>query len=91
MIYPEAYGEFAVFVRKGKNLILFTRQGEQFTKNHKAILNENGIQEVYIQSSQKPDYDRYLEEHLGMVLADEAVPLAVRSKVLYHHATSALR
>ncbi len=90
MIFPEAYGEFAVYVRKGKNLILFTRQGEQFTREHKAILHENGIREVYIQSSQKPDYDRYLEEHLGTILANESIPIAVRSSVLYHQATSIL-
>jgi len=74
MIFPEAYGEFAIYVRKGKNLILFTRQGEQFTRAHKAILHENGIREVYIQSSQKPDYDRYLEAHLGTIIADESIP-----------------
>ena len=90
MIFPEAYGEFAVYVRKGKNLILFTRQGGQFTKAHKAILHENGIREVYIQSSQKPEYDRYLEEHLGTILPDESIPLAVRSSVVYHQATSIL-
>jgi hypothetical protein len=90
MIFPEAYGEFAVYVRKGKNLILFTRQGEQFTGEHKTVLHENGIQEVYIQSSQKPDYDRYLEGHLGTILTDESIPLAVRSSVLYHQATSIL-
>jgi hypothetical protein len=88
MIFPEAYGEFAVYVRKGKNLILFTRQGEKFTNEHKAILHENGIRELYIQSSQKPDYDRYLEGHLGTILADESIPLGVRSSVLYHQATS---
>ncbi len=60
LIFPEAHGEFAIYVRKGKNLILFTRQGEQFTRAHKATLHEKGIREVYIQSSQKPDYDRYL-------------------------------
>ena len=90
LIFPEAYGEFAVYVRKGRNLILFTRQGEQFTIEHKAILHENGIQEVYIQSSQKPEYDRYLEEHLGTILANESIPIAVRSSVLYHQATSIL-
>jgi HD-GYP domain-containing protein (c-di-GMP phosphodiesterase class II) len=90
MIFPEAYGEFAVYVRKGKNLVLFTRQGEQFTKEHKAVLHENGIQEVYIQSSQKPDYDRYLEAHLGTIMADESIPLTVRSSVLYHQASSIL-
>ncbi len=90
MIFPEACAEFAVYVRKGKNLILFTRQGEQFTGAHKASLHENGIREVYIQSSQKPDYDRYLEEHLGTILIDESIPSSVRSSVLYHQATSIL-
>ncbi len=90
MIFPEAYGEFAIYVRKGRNLILFTRKGEQFTRAHKAILHENGIQEVYIQSSQKTDYDRYLEEHLGTIMVDESIPLTVRSSVLYHQATSVL-
>lgn len=90
MIFPEAYGEFAVYLRKGKNLVLFTRQGEQFTKEHKAVLHENGIQEVYIRSSQKPDYDRYLETNLNTILADESIPLAVRSSVFYHQATVTL-
>lgn len=90
MIFPEAYGEFAVFVKKGKNHILFTRQGEQFSDRHKAILHENGIQEVYIQLSQKANYDRCLEENLGRIMLDESIPLPVRSNVLYYLATSTL-
>ena len=90
LIFPESCGEFEIYVRKGKNLILLTRDGEQFTRAHKAILHENGIREVYIKSSQRPDYDRYLEEHLGTILADESIPLAVRSSVFYHLATCVL-
>ena len=90
MIFPESCGEFAIYVKKGKNLILFTRDGEQFTRAHKAILHENGIREVYIKASQKPDYDRYLEEHLGTILTDESIPLAVRSSVFYDLATCVL-
>ncbi|MHC1729987.1 MAG: HD-GYP domain-containing protein [Syntrophobacteraceae bacterium] len=88
MIFPEAYGEFAVFVKKGRNHILFTRQGEHFSDRHKAILHDNGIQEVYIQLSQKPTYDRCLEENLGRIMLDESIPLSVRSHVLYYLATS---
>jgi HD-GYP domain-containing protein (c-di-GMP phosphodiesterase class II) len=90
IVFPEAYGEFAVYVRKGKNLILFTRQGEQFTKDHKAILHEKGVQELYIRSSQKPEYDHYIECHLGTILGDDSIPLTVRSRVFYHLATSVL-
>ncbi len=86
MIFPEAYADFAVYVRKGRNHILFTRSGEQFNVRHKSILNENGIKEVYIPSSQKQDYDRYLEENLCTILSDEDIPTGVRSSILYHQA-----
>ncbi len=90
MIFPEAYAEFAVYTRKGKDLILFTREGEKFTKEHKAILEEKGVPELFIQSFQRPEYDRYLEGHLGTILADDSIPVAVRSSVLYHLTTSIL-
>ena len=90
LIFPESYGEFAIYLRKGKNLILFTRCGEQFTEAHKAILLDSGIMEVYIKSSQKAEYDRFLEEHLGTILTDESIPLAVRSSVFYQVATCVL-
>jgi hypothetical protein len=90
MIFPEAYGEFAVYLRKGRGFILFTRQGEQFTGEHKATLHQNGVQEVYIRSSQKPDYYRYIDEHLGTILTDESIPLSVRSDFLYEQASSIL-
>lgn len=90
MIFPEAYGEFAVFVRKGKNYILFTRQGEQFNEAHKNALHENGTKEVYIHLSQKQNYDRYLEENLEKTLLDESIPLPVRGNVFYYLSTSIL-
>jgi HD-GYP domain-containing protein (c-di-GMP phosphodiesterase class II) len=90
MIFPEAYAQFAVYVRKGKNLILFTREGEHFTKEHKAILDEYDVPELYIQTSRRPEYDRYLEGHLGKIMADDSIPLAVRSSVLYELTTSIL-
>ncbi len=86
MIFPEAYGQFGIYLRKGRNYLLFTRQGEEFSRKHKNILHENGIEEVYIESSQKPSYDRYLEENLDKVLSDDSIPLPVRSSVLYYAA-----
>lgn len=90
MIFPEAYGEFAVYLRKGRNYLLFTRQGELFGEKHKATLHENGITEVYIQLSQKPIYDEYLEDNLAKILLDGSIPLPVRASVLYYLATMVL-
>lgn len=91
MIFPESYGEFSIYVRKGKNYLLFTRKGEQFTERHKRALFENGVEEVFIRASQKHYYQDYLEQNLASVLKNETIPIQVRSHVFYHATTSSLQ
>jgi len=90
LIAPEVYGEFAIYLRKGRHYLLFTRKGE-FSQKHQGILHENAVQEVYLHSSQKPDYDSYLEQNLKKILTDESVPLPIRSGVLHYASTSVMR
>jgi len=83
MIFPEAYGDFSIYVKKGKHFVLYSRKGELFTERHKTILYENGVEEVYIRSTQRPGFDDYVEQNLARVLLDDAIPIPVRSKVFY--------
>jgi HD-GYP domain-containing protein (c-di-GMP phosphodiesterase class II) len=91
MIFPEAYGDFSIYLKKGRHFLLYTRRGEQFTERHKATLYENGIEEVYIRTSQKTDYQEYLEKNLGEVLMKETIPIAVRSNVFYHATSTTIQ
>jgi putative nucleotidyltransferase with HDIG domain len=91
MIFPEACGDFSIYLRKGKNYLLFSRRGESFTERHKTSLHDHGVGEVYIRLAQKPAYDRYLEENLSRVLLNESIPLGVRSNVFYYSSTTAVR
>lgn len=91
MIFPEAYGEFSIYLKKGKHYLLYTRRGEQFTERHKSVLYENGIEQVYIRTAQKPSYQEYLENNLGNVLMKESIPITVRSNVFYHATTTTIK
>ncbi|MCE5244258.1 MAG: HD domain-containing phosphohydrolase [Syntrophobacteraceae bacterium] len=91
MIFPEAYGNFSVYLKKGRHFLLYTHKGEQFTERHKETLYEHGVDELYIHTSQKLDYDEYVQQNLGGVLSNESIPLPVRSKVFYHSSTSAIK
>jgi putative nucleotidyltransferase with HDIG domain len=91
MIFPESCGGFSIYLRKGTHYLLYTRKGEQFAERHKTVLYENGIEEVYIRTAQKPEYDKYIEDNLAGVLLNESIPMPVRSKIFYHSSTMALR
>ncbi|MEM5787961.1 MAG: HD domain-containing phosphohydrolase [Syntrophobacteraceae bacterium] len=90
MIFPEACPDFGIYLKKGKNYLLLTRQEEEFNSKHKRLLHENGILEVYIHSSQKPGYDLYLEENLARILSNDSIPMNVRANVLYSVLTGAM-
>lgn len=91
MIFPEAYGDFSIYVKKGKHYLLYTRRGEMFSERHKTVLYENGIEEVFIRTTQRVNYQEYLEQNLGQVLMKDSIPMLVRSNVFYQATTSTIR
>jgi len=91
MIFPEAYGDFSIYLKKGKHFLLYTRKGEQYTERHKATLYENGIEEVYIRTTQKESYQEYLQHNLGNVLMKDNIPMSVRSNVFYHATSTTIQ
>ncbi len=91
MIFPDAFPEFSIYLKKGRNYLLFTSSGERLTPRHKLTLYENGVQEVYIQGEHRPKYEEYVEQNLGRILSDETLPIQERSKVFYHCSTTTIR
>jgi len=90
MIFPEAYIELAIYLKKGRNYILLANQAEYFNERNKSVLHENGVEEVYLKTSQRASYDAYIEQNLARLLWDLTIPLNVRSEVLYYSATKVL-
>ena len=83
MLFPEALGEFSVYLWQGGDFVLYTRSGQKFTCQHRQSLHENGVKEVYVRSSERPQYELYIERNLGTILLDETLPIRLRSKVFY--------
>ena len=83
MIFPEALGEFSVFLKQGSNYVLYAGSDEAFTERHRKALHELGITEVYVRSEQRPAFTEYVEDNLGKILGDESIPLPERSGVFY--------
>ncbi len=91
MIFPEAYGEFRVYLKRGRNYFLLTCQADQFSQKQKEILSENAIDEVYIHISEKQNYDKYLRDNLAEILLNDAIPLKVRTNALYYASSIIVR
>lgn len=87
MLFPEALGEFSVYLWQGGDFVLYTKSGQKFTVKHRQSLYQNGVKEVYIQSSERPQYEQYIERNLGTILLDETLPIKLRSKVFYEAST----
>jgi HD-GYP domain-containing protein (c-di-GMP phosphodiesterase class II) len=91
MIFPRTLGRFRVFIKQAGHYVLYAAENEQFTPRHRQKLYDAGVTEVYIRAEQRPDFDRYIEKHLPQILADAAIPVEERAKVLYTAADSVVR
>lgn len=83
MLFPGTQGRFSLYLKQQGEYVLYAKEGEQLTFKHRKTLRENGVNEVYIKSSQKGRYFEYLEKHLGTLLQDEQVSRHERAAVLY--------
>ena len=90
MIFPDVMGTFSVFLRQGSDFVLYTRSGERFTERHRQSLHASGVGEIYVQAEDKPNFDLYVEQNLGRILANEDLPPTERSRVLYKAAEGVL-
>lgn len=87
MLFPEALGDFSVYLWQGGDFVLYTKSGQKFSLRHRQILHQNDVKEVYIDSSEKAQYEQYIEKNLGAILLNENVPIETRSKVFYEAST----
>ncbi|MFW5734208.1 MAG: HD-GYP domain-containing protein [Oceanidesulfovibrio sp.] len=88
VLFPETMNEFSVYLKHEKGYTLYCHADERFSEKHRRLLYENGVAEVYVQLKEKDQFERYLEDHLGEILTNEALPLKERSRVLYSVSSS---
>lgn len=91
MLFPQTQGSFEVYLRQDGEFVLYTRTGELFTAGHKRTMHELGVREVFVLRAQSARFRRYVEENLGAILADEAMPVRERAGIFYDVSVSIVR
>lgn len=83
MLFPETHGNFPVYLRQDGQFVLYAGKSEMFTPAHKAKLHEMGMREIFVLKGHKKRFERYVEENLGAILANEDMPIAERAQIFY--------
>ncbi len=74
--------------RDGKQrCVLYRKRNVPFTERVRTNLTEHGNGELHIDVSDKKEYQRYIEDNLQDIIADESVPVEEKSKLAYTCAT----
>ncbi len=67
--------------------VLYRKKSIPFTERNRDVLTAHGTEHLYIDTSDKKEYQLYLEKNLDAIIADESVPLEEKSKIAYTCAT----
>ncbi|MCB2187421.1 MAG: HD domain-containing protein [Deltaproteobacteria bacterium] len=88
MLFPQTHGKFSVYLKIKDQFVLYAAGEEAFTPEHQRRLHENGVELVYVLREQKEQYERYVEDNLGEILANEQLPLKQRAGLFYETSTA---
>lgn len=91
MLFPEAMGNFSVYLRQDGGFVLYTKAGETFTDAHRKRLHDMGVEDIYVESADKQDFDVYVAANLGRILQDDSLLPTERSRVFMDTAGGALQ
>ncbi len=88
IIQPESTPPFDVYIRhRGKkNAILYCEHHTPFTAASIEKLRSNRIDTILVNNNQWTEFRRYVETHLGAVLADKSIDTQTRAGFIYDSA-----
>ena len=87
-IFPGTRGEFRIYLKSEGQFVLYTKEMEQFTNQHRKRLTDFGVDSVFIPQSQKDEYTHYVEKHIGTYLSNSQVPVESRANAFYDTSTT---
>ncbi len=91
LLFPRTSGTFTVWLRQDGEYVLYAGKSEMFTPEHKSRLHDLGVREVFVEEDHRKRFDRYVEEHLGAILASEDLPVAERAGIFYDASLSIVK
>ncbi|GFM36976.1 HD-GYP domain-containing protein [Desulfovibrio psychrotolerans] len=76
-------GAFSLYLKQGREYVLYTHAGEEFDERHQRVLMASGVQCVFVREHERPEYRQHVVDNLGRVLGDENIPLPTRAQIFY--------
>jgi len=67
--------------------VLYRKRNISFTDRVRRNLTEHGIEQLYIDVSDRKEYQVYIEKNLDAIIADESIPVEEKSSITYTCAT----
>lgn len=83
ILFPSMSRDFSLFTKRGDSYCLYCRKDEPFTKEHKDILHERGVNQVYVDVPGQDWFKNYAQSELGRILQNPKIPLAERGSAFY--------
>jgi HD-GYP domain-containing protein (c-di-GMP phosphodiesterase class II) len=83
MVFPRTKGDFGIYLKIRGRFMLYAHPEEPFTETHRQRLHSNGVEEIYVLTNQREQFESYLDKHLGDFLMDDSLPMKERSRVYY--------
>jgi HD-GYP domain-containing protein (c-di-GMP phosphodiesterase class II) len=91
MLFPHTRGDFGVYLKLNGRFVLYAHPDENFTEEHRKRLYQHGVEEIYILTNQRREYEKYVEANLGNFLLNDELPVRERSRVFYNASISIIK
>jgi len=83
--------EFDLYIDNGSELVLYRNALLPFTDKNRRSLLENNIKHLYVSSSMKELYQRYIEDNIKDIINDDSIVEAVKASIVYDSANLLVR
>jgi HD-GYP domain-containing protein (c-di-GMP phosphodiesterase class II) len=78
-IFPDV----ALYLKSGKNYVLYKSHGREFSQKDAERLMENKIEFLYVSPADREVINEFMESNAGRLLRDDAVENKIKGKIIY--------
>ena len=75
--------EFDLYIRIGRDLILYRASNLPFTERTRQTLLDNNVNTLYVPMESREKYQTYIESNINQILLDENIPTETKSGIVY--------
>ena len=83
--------EFDLYIDNGSELVLYRNALMPFTEKNRQSLLDNNIRQLYVSSSMRDMYQRYIEQNIKEIIDDDSIEDTVKAGIVYDSANLLVR